>query len=59
MKARIEIQMDNAAFDEMGHASELGRILRELAHEIETNGETGCPLHDINGNTVGKFEVLP
>lgn len=59
MKAKIEIQMDGAAFEETC-GTELGRILRELAHEIENNGETGpCVLRDINGDKVGKFEVLP
>lgn len=58
MKAKIEITIDNAAFEDMGHASELGRILRDLAHGIENNGETGpCSLLDVNGNKVGSFKI--
>lgn len=55
MKATIKIQMDNAAFDEFP-ASELGRILREVAERAE-DGDTERNLFDINGNKVGRFEV--
>ena len=54
MTARIEIAMDNAAFDESSGA-ELARILRgvaaKLGHVVE---EGGWNLHDTNGNTVGE-----
>lgn len=55
MKAKIEIVMDNAAFNDEP-ATELARILRELAEEIE-NGQGSCQLRDINGNAVGTFTV--
>lgn len=56
MTAKITVKMDNAAFGETP-ASELARILRDLAHEIENNGEEGCPLFDYNGNKVGEFAI--
>jgi hypothetical protein len=56
MKAKIEIQMDNAAFEDNGPASELAHILRDLAKHIE-NGDTERALMDSNGNRVGRFEV--
>lgn len=57
MKAKIEIEMNGAAFDD-APASELARILRAAAAEIEA-GELPGGLRDINGNTVGKLEVIP
>jgi hypothetical protein len=66
MKLKIEIKMDNAAFEADGetrrfrNADEPARILRKLAHgwqggtlevgEIEN-------LHDINGNHVGQARI--
>ena len=54
---RIEIKDDNAAFEE-GPATEMARILRELAASFENDGGpdieyVSAPLRDINGNTVG------
>lgn len=53
MYAQIKIEMDNAAFEDQP-ATELGRILRELAAHIEDGGE-GKFLMDLNGNKVGVF----
>ena len=50
------IKMDNDAFGE-GPATELGRILRQLADNIEKDGDINGSLSDINGNTVGVFEI--
>lgn len=60
MKAKIVIQMDNAAFED-DPSVELARILQELAVRV-----TGASLdkyfpllslRDINGNCVGELEV--
>lgn len=56
MKAKIEITMNNAAFEDQP-ATELARILRECAVYSE-EGATEMTLRDINGNKVGKFEVI-
>ena len=56
MKAQITINMDNAAFDETP-ASELGRILRRLAADIEAGELVPIILRDINGNRVGSFTL--
>ena len=60
MKAKIEIKMDNAAF-ENGAGAELARILRGITNTLHDRAvvEMEIPLRDSNGNTVGKFEVLP
>ena len=55
---QLNVSMDNAAF-EWPH--DLSRILRELADKLENRqiypGMEG-PLRDINGNTVGQWEVV-
>jgi hypothetical protein len=60
MTARIEINMDSAAFDEI-NGQELSRILRDLAREIEHVELTAGHykrVGDINGNKVGQFTVI-
>lgn len=56
MTASITIKMDNAAFEQP--ATELGRILRELAEKIEQTDTDQENLRDINGNRVGYFQIL-
>lgn len=59
MKLKIEIRLDNAAFEEMPWI-EAGRILDELKERIKTPVfEEGysASLHDINGNKVGYAKV--
>ncbi len=56
---RITIKTGNAAFRESyDAAAETGRILRDLAERVQTDGmpEPGDPiiLYDINGNRVGE-----
>ena len=61
MKAIIEIEMDNAAFEDENNTYEVCRILRKLAAKLELGGELmeDCDetLRDINGNNVGYFRV--
>lgn len=59
MKLKIEIEMDNAAF-ESGNGAEAARILRFLAsriNDLDLNPSFGWKLTDFNGNRVGKAEV--
>ena len=59
MKFKVEITTDNAAFEGSYWSTEVARILRTLAIQLE---EVGRAMHvqpeilirDINGNTVGK-----
>ena len=55
MKLKLEIQMDNAAFDtDAGH--EAARILADAVKAVAM----GCirsSLFDINGNAVGRFSI--
>lgn len=55
MKALIEIDMENEAFETP--ASELARILRNLAGHIENGVLPPIKLRDINGHTVGEFRI--
>ena len=62
MKAILEINMDNAAFEENGPISELSRILSRLSddvirHRVYGGGDFVTAV-DINGNTVGKLEIV-
>ena len=62
MKAILEIDMDNAAFEENGPTSELSRILSHLSdevirHQIYGGGDFVTAV-DMNGNTVGKLEIV-
>ena len=59
MRCQINVEMDNAAFDDH---SELSRILRRLATELEPALEAepeslAIPIFDFNGNNVGRCVV--
>ena len=56
MKAKIEVQMDNAAFDGQNSELELAGILRDLAQRVE-EGDRERVLMDSNGNRVGLFKI--
>ncbi len=59
MKLKIEIDCDNAAFDDEP-ATELSRILRVLAGRIEEGylpEFNGWQILDVNGNTVGHWSA--
>lgn len=61
MKCYINIDMDNAAFDDGKNGGvELERILHNLCWRIRGQGKLEEPLFelsDINGNTVGTCEI--
>ena len=57
MHLRVEIQMDNAAFEGDAWTIEAARILRKAADKLE-GGETNDSLRDINGNKVGSVWVV-
>jgi len=56
MKCVIEIDMDNAAFDDPGG---LARVLRVLAKTVQDGTEPGdvYRAQDINGNQVARLEI--
>lgn len=53
MAVKINFKTDNAAFDDGPY--EVVRIIREIADMIDGGAMSGT-IHDINGNTVGKFQ---
>ena len=56
----VEIEMENAAFeDEYAAASELARILRDLARKAENGAlwKNTTRVYDINGNYIGSATV--
>ena len=52
----VEIRTDNDAFADGNDATECARILRLIAESLE-RGTRGMPLHDFNGNRVGRFDL--
>lgn len=52
----IRIQTGNAAFED-APASEVARILRELADGFEHDGIPAQTLRDVNGNTCGTVTI--
>ena len=56
MKIRIEINCDNAAFED-DPATEVERILKNLTGKLRLPGMEDLPLMDINGNKVGTLTV--
>lgn len=55
---RLHVTCDNVAFEE-GMATELARILRDVAKRIEAGEdcESWTNVRDINGNVVGAFAL--
>lgn len=55
---RLHVACDNAAFED-GMASELARILRDVAKRLERGEDCGSwtNVRDSNGNTVGAFAL--
>lgn len=58
MKFKLEINMDNAAFED---DSEIKRIMDDMAKKISHGYPLRCwdkgVIYDINGNKVGTWEV--
>jgi hypothetical protein len=54
MTIKIEIQTDNAAFDD---PYEVGRILRQIASEIDNGNLSDIDVRDVNGNDAGFCRV--
>jgi hypothetical protein len=57
MKFVVTIRTDNAAFD-ADRATEVARILRDVAHQVETHRYICGYAMDINGNRVCKFAAV-
>ena len=60
MKARIEIDMDGAAFDGTDCGRELARVLRSIASAAMggIHETLELRLRDSNGNICGRFEIV-
>lgn len=52
----IEMETDNAAFEDSGLGPEVARILHEAADKIRDTHTIDRPLHDYNGNKVGTID---
>lgn len=57
MKITIELATDNASFEtESEYQFEVTRILKAIASKI-ANGLEYCKIRDLNGNTIGFYQV--
>jgi len=57
MKFKLEIKMDNAAFEDGADGMfEIARILADLAADLR-NGSAASTVMDANGNSVGRYIV--
>ena len=54
MTFSLTIKCDNAA----GRRPELARILRKVAHQVETNDDDFRLVFDTNGKAVGDWRML-
>lgn len=53
---KVKLETGNAAFDGDDKPVEIARILRQIAERVE-NGQKSGPIHDINGNRVGRYDT--
>lgn len=57
MKFNVQIECDNAAFEDSGMEQEVSRILRDLAAVLpRITGDHCGSLFDHNGNKVGSWQ---
>lgn len=62
MKFQVVIDVENAAFEDGNRGTELGRILRFVAEQVEayhySRARKRWKVRDVNGNTVGEWEFV-
>lgn len=54
-KLKIEINLDNAAFDDEFQDIAVANVLIKIADRIHNYGRYDSFIRDINGNTIGKL----
>jgi hypothetical protein len=54
---RIEIRLNNAAFEDDGLQNELHSVLSAIQFKI-ARGQTENKIYDSNGNNVGDFRIV-
>jgi hypothetical protein len=57
MRITVELVTDNASFEtEADYQFEITRILRAITSKV-ANGLEYCKIRDLNGNTIGYYQV--
>tara|TARA_R110000803_G_scaffold25281_4_gene60384 strand:- start:1196 stop:1360 length:165 start_codon:yes stop_codon:yes gene_type:complete len=51
------METSNAAFDDGNKHWEINRILKGIVQEIENMNHSGGRIRDINGNTIGSWDI--
>lgn len=54
---KIQIKLDNAAFEDDGLQNELHSVLSAIQFKI-ARGQTENKIYDSNGNNVGDFRIV-
>ncbi len=57
MKLKVEIKMDNAAFEDGNAQDEAARILLNIVRKLQQGNDTEGTLFDVNGNRVGQWSI--
>lgn len=57
MNFRLDVEMNNAAFDEPNSDDELARILVFVANRVRYDGDDVGLVRDINGNVCGDWRI--
>ncbi len=61
MKFKLEIDIDNASFEDLGEGREISNVLHNIINKIEHIGEFSLDdkgrARDMNGNTVAFWEI--
>jgi len=57
MRARVDVKMNNPAFDQEEGRPELARILAKLASNLADDPSRHFVLRDFNGNPVGECRI--
>lgn len=53
----LTFKTENEAFDGDAYLTQITRILKDVAKQIEFNGFTSGTVKDSNGNTIGDFKA--
>ena len=56
VKLTVELESENAAFQDGMHSLEVARIMRDFTTWLLDGAEGRFTLHDVNGNPVGRAD---
>jgi len=57
MKLTLELNLDNDSFSGAEYVEDIGNCLAQMIQKLRAEDTRGT-MRDINGNTVGRFEII-